>query len=45
MMEDDWAVEILVGATRDRDEEVRREAKRARKRLRDRDTDQGFTAT
>jgi hypothetical protein len=38
-------VEILVGATKDRDEDVRKEAKRALKILRARFTDQGVDTT
>jgi HEAT repeat protein len=38
----DRAVELLVEATKDRDEDVRKEAKRALRILRGRDTDQGL---
>jgi HEAT repeat protein len=41
----DRAVELLVQATKDRDEDVRKEAKRALKTLRVRDTDQGLGIT
>jgi HEAT repeat protein len=41
----DRAAELLVRATKDRDEEVRKEAKRALRILRARDTDQGLGTT
>ena len=41
----DRAVELLVQATKDRDEDVRKEAKRALKTLRVKDTDQGLGIT